>query len=140
MVLAVFPGHSSCAGKVWRDSLGSGGSPKCHHPKEFNPPGQDPAARVQSHPSGWLWNVASNIGKTPHGREDPVEKFPRPHQCGKRKKTRNLFEVLHYLVLNPAIQFLWLEAAAPTQNVQGAAEGINLLKYPDASLLSHGLV
>lgn len=52
----------------------------------------------------------------------------------------NLLEVLHYLVLNLTIQFPWLEVAAPTQNLQGAAEGINLLKCPDASLLSRGLV
>lgn len=53
-----------------------------------------------------------------------MEKLPRPHQCGKREKSWELFEVLHYIVLNPMIQFLWLEAAAPTQNLQDAAEGL----------------
>lgn len=80
----------------------------------------------------------SASGMLPHGIEDPVEKLPRPPQYGKRKKARNLFKVLRYVVLNPRIQFLWLEAVAPTQNLQGATEG--LLKYPDASLPSCALV
>lgn len=39
-----------CWDKVWREGvLGSGRSkavPRCHHLKEFNPLGQDPAAKV----------------------------------------------------------------------------------------------
>lgn len=51
-------------------------------------------------PASGLQNLASSAEKTPCGREDPVQKLPRPHQCEKSKKDTNCLYLRYCIKLH----------------------------------------